>query len=106
MAEVVKTFVWMIVKCTVLCYYCLRKTLKPKQPDHICRTGNSSASANRDFKTFQIPGKLWLSGDLSVAGFVLFYAMGKDRCFRGGGNKREVPLTGEGMREKWGKPSF
>lgn len=60
----------MIVKCTVLCYYCLQKTRKPKQPEHICRTGKSSASANRDFKTFQIPGKLWLSGDLSVAEFV------------------------------------
>ena len=43
----------MIVKCTALCYYCLRKTLKPKQPDHICRTGNSSASANRVFCLFK-----------------------------------------------------
>nr|WP_317400116.1 hypothetical protein [uncultured Gemmiger sp.] len=39
----------MIVKCTVLCYYCLGKTRKPKQPEHICRTGESSASADLSF---------------------------------------------------------
>ena len=56
----------MIVKCTALCYYCLRKTRKPKQPEHICRTENSSASANWLYKNksnaFKNPGKLLFSG--------------------------------------------
>ena len=65
MAEVVKTFAWMIVKCTVLCYYCLRKTLKPKQPEHICRTGESSASVNNlDFEFFRAASSTF--GDFST----------------------------------------
>ena len=55
----------MIVKCTVLCYYCLRKTLKPKQPEHICRTGESSASVNNlDFEFFRAASSTF--GDFST----------------------------------------
>ena len=90
----------MIVKCTVLCYYCLRKTLKPNQPEHIFRTGNNSASADRNAFGFITRQKL---ETMSVSGFFLFGGAWPAALRRARRRAKKRPQTGGQRAQKTAK---